>query len=49
MKIRKTVFDKFAIDRLRYELLKKIGWSISSKTDCSALSELISQSGQGLI
>jgi hypothetical protein len=42
-------FDKFAIDRLRYELLKKVGWSISNKPDCAQLSDLIFQSGCGQI
>lgn len=42
-------FDQFAINRLRFELLKKIGWSISQKQDCKHLSDLIIQSGFGLI
>ena len=44
-----THFDQFSIDRLRFELLKKIGWSISNKPDCAQLSELILQSGFGQI
>lgn len=42
-------FNQFAIDSLRLELLKKIGWRISKKSDCARLSELIAQSGLGLI
>jgi len=42
-------FDQFTTDRLRYELLKKIGWSISNKPDCAQLSDLIFQSGFGQI
>jgi hypothetical protein len=42
-------FDQFAIDRLRFELLKKVGWSISNKPDCAQLSDLIFQSGFGQI
>jgi hypothetical protein len=45
----KPKFDQFAIDRLRFELLKKIGWSISNKPDCAQLSDLIFQSGCGQI
>lgn len=47
MKSNSPHIDKFAIDRLRFELLKKVGWSISSKRDCFALSELILKSGYG--
>lgn len=42
-------FDQFTIDRLRFELLKKIGWGISNKPDCAQLSELILHSGFGYI
>lgn len=42
-------FDQFTINRLRYELLKKVGWSISNKPDCAQLSDLIFQSGFGQI
>lgn len=49
MKTFKPHFDQFALDRLRFELLKKIGWSISNKPDCAQLSELIANSGLGRI
>ena len=42
-------FDQFAVDRLRFELLKKVGWSITNKPDCAHLSKLIGQSGFGQI
>ena len=42
-------FDQFAIDQLKLELLKKIGWSISNKPDCAQLSYLIFKSGCGQI
>lgn len=49
MSTRKSIFDQFAIDRLRYELVKKIGWSISSKPDCAQLSMFIGNSGNGVV
>ena len=42
-------FDQFAIDRLRYELLRKVGWSICSKPDCAQLSDLMVKGGYGQI
>lgn len=42
-------FDQFAIDQLRFKLLKKNGWSVSNKPDCSMLADLILQSGFGPI
>lgn len=49
MKVFSPNFDKFAIDRLRIELFNKIGWNISTKSDCLAFSELISKSGLGFL
>lgn len=49
MKTFKPNFDQFAVDRLRHEILEKIGWSITNKPDCSKLSDLILESGLGII
>jgi len=45
MKTFKPHFDQFAIDKLKFELLKKIGFKISTKPDCAKLSSLILASG----
>jgi hypothetical protein len=43
----KSNFDQFALDRLKFELLDKIGYKISTKPDCAKLSDLIIESGHG--
>ncbi len=45
----KPQFDQFTLDRLKFELLKKIGWSVSTKPDCAKLSVIIVESGIGYI
>jgi hypothetical protein len=45
----KPEFDQFTLDRLKFELLKKIGWSVSTKPDCAKLSILIVENGNGYV
>lgn len=45
----KPHFDQFALDKLKFELLAKIGYKISTKPDCAKLADLISDSGHGHI
>jgi hypothetical protein len=47
MKTVKKHFDQFALDRLKFELLEKIGFKISTKPDCAKLSDLIIESSCG--
>jgi hypothetical protein len=42
-------FDAFSVRELNVQLMKKIGYSIKSKSDCAKLSELIFKDGLGLI
>jgi hypothetical protein len=49
MKTIKPHFDQFALDHLKLELLKKIGWIVSNKPDCAKLSDLIADSELGII
>lgn len=42
-------FDAFSVRELNLQLMKKIGYSIKSKSDCAQLSELIFKQGLGLI
>ena len=42
-------FDTFSIRELNLQLMKKLGYSIKSKSDCAKLSELIFKEGLGLI
>ena len=42
-------FDTFSVRELHLQLMKKIGYRIKSKSDCSKLSELIFNEGLGLI
>ena len=42
-------FDAFSVHELNLQLMKKIGYSIKSKSDCAKLSELIFKEGLGLI
>lgn len=49
MRTFKPYFDQFTIDRLRLELLQKLGWTISNKPDCEKLSQNILLSGLGRI
>ena len=42
-------FDAFSVRELNLQLMKKIGYSIKSKSDCAKLSELIFKEGLGLI
>jgi hypothetical protein len=49
MKTFKLQFDQFSLDRIKFELTQKIGYKISSKPDCSKLSDIIAVSGYGYI
>jgi hypothetical protein len=49
MKTFKPHFDQFALDKLKFALLEKIGYKISTKPDCAKLSDLIIESGYGHI
>jgi hypothetical protein len=49
MKTYKPQFDQFALDKLKLALLEKIGYKISTKPDCTKLSDLIMESGHGHI
>ncbi|WP_264520665.1 hypothetical protein [Flavobacterium sp. N1994] len=42
-------FDTFSVRELNLQLMKKLGYSIKSKSDCAKLSELIFKEGLGLI
>jgi len=42
-------FDVFSVRELNLQLMKKLGYSIKSKSDCVKLSELIFKEGLGLI
>jgi hypothetical protein len=42
-------FDTFSVGELNLQLMKKLGYSIKSKSDCAKLSELIFNEGLGLI
>ncbi|NBU80740.1 MAG: hypothetical protein EBS55_03730, partial [Flavobacteriaceae bacterium] len=42
-------FDAFLVRELNLQLMKKLGYSIKSKSDCAKLSELIFKDGLGLI
>ena len=42
-------FDAFSVRELNLQLMKKLGYSIKSKSDCAKLSELIFKEGLGLI
>jgi hypothetical protein len=42
-------FDAFSVHELNVQLMKKLGFSIKSKSDCAKLSELIFKEGLGLI
>ena len=42
-------FDTFSVRDLNLHLMKKLGYSIKSKSDCAKLSELIFKEGLGLI
>jgi hypothetical protein len=42
-------FDAFSVRELNVQLMKKLGYSIKSKSDCVKLSELIFKEGLGLI
>lgn len=42
-------FDAFSVYELNLQLMKKLGYSIKSKSDCSKLSESIFKEGLGLI
>lgn len=42
-------FDAFSVRELNLQLMKKIGYSIKSKSDCAKLSDLIFKEGLGLI
>jgi hypothetical protein len=42
-------FDAFSVRELNIQLMKKLGYSIKSKSDCTQLSELIFKEGLGLI
>lgn len=42
-------FDAFSVRELNLQLMKKLGYSIKSKSDCARLSELIFKEGLGLI
>jgi hypothetical protein len=49
MKTFKPHFDQFALDKLKFALLEKIGYKISTKPDCAKLADIISESGYGRI
>ena len=42
-------FDAFSVRELNLQLMKKLGYSIKSKSDCVKLSELIFKEGLGII
>ena len=49
MKIIKPHFDQFSLDQLKFAILEKIGYNITTKPDCAKLSDLIAKNGYGRI
>jgi hypothetical protein len=49
MNTSKPYFNQFALERLKFEIIAKIGYRIFTKADCAKLSDIIIESGHGYI
>ena len=47
MRLQRPYFDQYTLDSLKFKLSDKLGFAITSKSDCAALSEMLKKSDWG--